>query len=502
MATNAFCPEQVQRILGSLQRPAVFMNMTCDWPVLQWTVDYLSQCLGEKTVRFRMGKRRHNHTPLFETQCSYLEAKLKEFQFWTDGETGAEQVGSFSNYPLSQFWAYADYKHIELLLQDKPSMFEDVVWSQFGFPSRDGRDSTLWIGTDDANTPCHLDTYGYNLVLQVQGRKRWHLFPPADTDCLYPTRIPYEESSVFSQVNVLQPDLQRFPGFRNARVHTVTLQPGQVLFVPRHWWHFVECIDPVTISVNSWIELEVDDEARLGEALTKAIVCALKTTPSKDNNDDWLNPTEEGLLGHDVNIQYLSLAVDACMERRTRNRQNQNFRTGVRSVTKRDSTGQAKNGSSNPPGKGTPTPFNVPFGPHLVAVTWNQMAKQKTTEQSPIDPDGRGPTSDSHMLELGSKTQSTGPGTGGGAQDQDVKACDSPTSDLLLSSEPGFRGTGKPSLEDRDQVEGREAHSHTVSVTTNDLLECLVHPEVMTKVTELLLERRRHIQPKQSNSTS
>lgn len=36
----------------------------------------------------------------------------------------------------------------------------------------------------------------------------------------------------------------------------------------------------------------MDDEARVGEALTKTIVCALKSTPSLDNNDHWLNPTE------------------------------------------------------------------------------------------------------------------------------------------------------------------------------------------------------------------
>lgn len=37
---------------------------------------------------------------------------------------------------------------------------------------------------------------------------------------------------------------------------------------------------------------EVDDEARIGEALTKTIICALKSKPSVDNKDNWLNPTE------------------------------------------------------------------------------------------------------------------------------------------------------------------------------------------------------------------
>ena len=34
----------------------------------------------------------------------------------------------------------------------------------------------------------------------------------------------------------------------------VVLERGDVLFVPRHWWHCVECIEPA-VSVNTWIEV-------------------------------------------------------------------------------------------------------------------------------------------------------------------------------------------------------------------------------------------------------
>ncbi|XP_041940615.1 HSPB1-associated protein 1 homolog isoform X1 [Alosa sapidissima] len=465
MARKPFTPEEVRSIVERLKEPAVFHNMTADWPALHWTAQHLSRCMGKEAVLFRIGKRKTHQTPLFETQCAYVEATLGEFLSWAGGESGPS-IGPFSDYPLFDFWAYADYKYIAKLFHHKEAMFKEVVWSDFGYPGRNGAASTLWVGAEGANTPCHLDTYGFNLVFQVQGRKRWHLFPPEDTSFMYPTRIPYEESSIFSQVNVPQPDLDRFPAFRRARAHVVTLQPGQVLLVPRHWWHYVESVDSVTVSINSWIELEEDSEARVGEALTKTLVCALKTTPSHSNNDNWLNPTEDSVASHDENMQYLSLAVQACVDK-SRTGDSDQGQDGCRSL-KRDSSGVIKANSNQKEEKKNPC-FSPPFGPHLVPVPFagpSHVIKDICPKDNSLSRDRNPPCS----LHLDSQSRTAG-----------------------VASDPTERD-----LHRRQEASGLFEHPQEeglpqASLCTSDLLECLVHPDVMALVSQLLLDRQREL---------
>ncbi|XP_028921904.1 HSPB1-associated protein 1 isoform X3 [Ornithorhynchus anatinus] len=243
-----FTPEEARGLVLSLQRPAVFCSMADDWPALRWTAGHIAALLGDTPIRFRLGKRDFSSDPQFETSCDYVDATLADFVAWSDGggqtdsgpTSGGQTVsgpGPFDSYDARASWAYADYKYMASMFAGNTQVLQAVVWSDFGFPGRGGKESSLWIGSAGANTPCHQDSYGCNLVLQVQGRKRWHLFPPEDTAFLYPTRIPYEESSVFSRVNVVHPDLRRFPRFAEARAHVVILEPGQ----PERTSHDTNC---------------------------------------------------------------------------------------------------------------------------------------------------------------------------------------------------------------------------------------------------------------------
>lgn len=62
-------------------------------------------------------------------------------------------------------WAYFDYYYLREMAQCRV----ELPWGALGFPEYGTAESTLWLGSAGANTPCHIDTYGINLVAQVGG---------------------------------------------------------------------------------------------------------------------------------------------------------------------------------------------------------------------------------------------------------------------------------------------------------------------------------------------
>jgi hypothetical protein len=109
----------------------------------------------------------------------------------------------------------------------------------------------MWFsGAKNNTTPLHFDRYN-NFFIQCYGSKKFMLFKSEHTDYLY----PHENSDEVhvSQVDITNPDLERFPLFEKAEAIEVTVQAGEVLFMPTGLWHQVTGLS-TSISLNIWFD--------------------------------------------------------------------------------------------------------------------------------------------------------------------------------------------------------------------------------------------------------
>ncbi|GAA3214886.1 cupin-like domain-containing protein [Dactylosporangium siamense] len=117
-------------------------------------------------------------------------------------------------------------------------------------------DINLWMASADSRTPLHYDDM-HNIFVQIEGRKRFRLFNPAQFDLLYPGPLN-TRSQHLSQVELNAPDLDRFPKLARAEYWEAVVEPGDMLFMPAFWWHQVSAPD-LAVSVNYWWRADVRD---------------------------------------------------------------------------------------------------------------------------------------------------------------------------------------------------------------------------------------------------
>jgi hypothetical protein len=97
----------------------------------------------------------------------------------------------------------------------------------------------MFFGGKGSITPLHYDIDLSHVFLnQLFGRKRVVLFSPEQTKLLY-----HHPFTVASYIDIDHPDYDKYPALKKVVGHEVILEPGETVFIPAGFWHYIEYTD-------------------------------------------------------------------------------------------------------------------------------------------------------------------------------------------------------------------------------------------------------------------
>nr|XP_033946055.1 lysine-specific demethylase 8 isoform X3 [Pseudochaenichthys georgianus] len=198
-------------------KPLILEGTIEHWPALNqhpWSIEYLRSVAGCRTVPVEVGSR------------------------YTD--EGWSQTLLTVNEFIDRY-----------ILNKIPELKADIRPPDYCcLGEGDEEDITVnaWFGPGGTVSPLHQDPQ-QNFLAQVVGSKYIRLYSPEDTDKLYPHQSQLLHNT--SQVDVENPDPERFPEFAKAPYLECVLQPGDVLFIPVQHWHYVRSLE-LSFSVSFW----------------------------------------------------------------------------------------------------------------------------------------------------------------------------------------------------------------------------------------------------------
>lgn len=122
------------------------------------------------------------------------------------------------------------------LLTIKPELKKDVIYKDITKGKVLSWLPFMFFGGEGSNTRNHVDIdMSHVFLTQYQGIKRVWLFPLSQSDLIY--KLPYNFHSI---ANLKTSSQEEFPGLKYLDGYEAVLKPGQTLYMPSGWWHFIQ----------------------------------------------------------------------------------------------------------------------------------------------------------------------------------------------------------------------------------------------------------------------
>ncbi len=218
-----------KEVCQTFDEPVLIKGSTTNWSSLnKWSWDYLKQLAGDRTVKLVLGNREQNPT-------KFREMKLVDYIDKYLASSNEEEEKLY----LKEFDLFKEF----------PQLKDDVDYQSF-FPWYVTPGKCAWIGEKGTITGLHHDIFD-NFLVQVYGRKKLFMFANKDIPKVYRSD-KFDYGARVSLIDAFNPDYEKFPLFKTVEPLVVELCPGDVLYIPKGWWHQVKSLD-ATISIANFM---------------------------------------------------------------------------------------------------------------------------------------------------------------------------------------------------------------------------------------------------------
>lgn len=198
-----------------LQKPVVITGVVTQWRAYSaWDKDYLISRVGTTSIPVRISDHAWNPDPAVTTTDMTMEDYIETAHA---SRLPGDRHLYMGQLPLR--------KYLSCLIDDIE------IPRFFGEPEPQ---PYFWLSAaNGSKTNLHFDT-AQNFLAQIRGRKRVMLYPPGKYNNFYPAfkRI--------SQVDPYKSTVTEYPLFPFHSGIECVLNPGEMLYIPIHWWHHVE----------------------------------------------------------------------------------------------------------------------------------------------------------------------------------------------------------------------------------------------------------------------
>lgn len=218
----------------STNRPVIIEDVVLHWRATKkWDLQFFRREFGSEQVIFQSGRSRDDHRDSFVDHST--EAPFNVF------------LDALEHHS-------ADASPVYLIAHDRlldrsafRPLLDDIHFDPRYFDGNDtGGRVFFWLGPAGSMTPMHRDL-GNVYLAQISGRKLIRLVPSKQL------HLMYNECGYHSEADFNDLSLDKFPLLKDANIIEVIVEPGDLLFIPVGWWHFVKALDTsITITGNNF----------------------------------------------------------------------------------------------------------------------------------------------------------------------------------------------------------------------------------------------------------